>query len=47
MKNLSQHRNACHTGLDKHTAQLFTLFGFANLMLVRGWLCIADNQVAP
>jgi IS5 family transposase len=33
VKNLFRHRKACYRGLAKNTAQLFTLFGFANLVL--------------
>ncbi|RFC40289.1 MAG: transposase, IS4 family [Candidatus Nitrotoga sp. CP45] len=47
VKNLFQHRKARYKGLAKNTAQLFTLFGFANLVLARRWLGIADSQVAP
>lgn len=47
VKNLFQHRKARYKGLAKNTAQLFSLFGFANLVLARRWLCIADSQVAP
>ncbi len=35
------------TPLVKNTAQLFSLLGFANLLLARRWLCAADSQVAP
>lgn len=47
VKNLFGHRKTRHKGLAKNTAQLFTLFGFANLMLARRWLLCADSQVAP
>jgi IS5 family transposase len=48
VKNLFRHRKARYKGLAKNTAQLFALFGFANLVLARRWLCcIADGQVAP
>lgn len=46
VKNLFCHRKARYKGLDKNTAQLFSLFGFANLMLARRWLLAADSQVA-
>ena len=46
VKNLFRHRKARYRGLAKNTAQLFTLFGFANLMLARRWLLAADSQVA-
>ena len=46
VKNLFSQRKARYKGLSKNTAQLFSLFGFANLMLARRWLLIADSQVA-
>jgi len=46
VKNLFSHRKARYKGLAKNTAQLFTLFGFANLMLARRWLLATDRQVA-
>ena len=46
VKNLFRHRKTRYRGLAKNTAQLFTLFGFANLMLARRWLLAADSQVA-
>lgn len=46
VKNLFQHRKARYKGLAKNTAQLFTLFGFANLVLARRWLLGVDRQVA-
>jgi IS5 family transposase len=33
IKNLFRHRKTRYRGLAKNTAQLFTLFGFANLVL--------------
>ena len=45
VKNLFRHRKVRYRGLAKNTAQLFSLFGFANLMLARRWL-LADNQGA-
>jgi IS5 family transposase len=35
LKNLLGHRKARYRGLAKNTAQLYTLFGIANLMLAR------------
>ncbi|AYH45088.1 IS5 family transposase [Azoarcus sp. DN11] len=35
VKNLFRHRKTRYRGLTKNTAQLFTLFGFANLVLAR------------
>ena len=46
VKNLFHHRKARYRGLAKNTAQLFSLFGFANLILARRWLLGADSQVA-
>ena len=46
VKNRFEHRKARYKGLAKNTAQLFSLFGFANLLLARRWLCAADSQVA-
>jgi IS5 family transposase len=46
VKNLFQHRKTRYKGLFKNTAQLFALFGFANLMLARRWLLSTDTQVA-
>lgn len=45
VKNLFKHRKTRYKGLFKNTAQLFSLFGFANLMLARRWLLSADTQV--
>ena len=47
VKNLFSHRKTRYKGLAKNTAQLFTLFGFANLVLARRWLLEANGQVAP
>lgn len=47
VKNLFQHRKTRYKGLAKNTAQLFSLFAFANLVLARRWLCSAGSQVAP
>ncbi|MDD2777003.1 MAG: IS5/IS1182 family transposase, partial [Gallionella sp.] len=41
-----QHRKARYKGLAKNTAQLFTLFGFANLVLARRWLLTPNSRVA-
>lgn len=46
VKNLFHHRKTRYKGLAKNTAQLFALFGFANLVLARRWLKGADSQVA-
>lgn len=35
VKNLFRHRKVRYRGLLKNTAQLFTLFGLANLVLAR------------
>jgi IS5 family transposase len=46
VKNLFRHRKTRYRGLEKNTAQLFSLFGFANLMLARRWLLDANSRVA-
>lgn len=46
VKNLFRHRKTRYKGLAKNTAQLFTLFGFANLVLARRWLLGAHTQGA-
>ena len=46
VKNLFHHRKARYRGLAKNTAQLFVLFGLANLMLARRWLLAPHGQVA-
>ncbi len=46
VKNLFRHRKMRYRGLAKSTAQLFSLFGFANLVLARGWLLNANTQGA-
>jgi transposase, IS5 family len=45
-KNLFLHRKAHYKGLAKNTAQLFSLFGLANLMLARRWFLNAHTQGA-
>ena len=47
VKNLFRHRKTRYRGLEKNTAHLFTLFGFANLVLARRWLLATDGKVAP
>jgi transposase, IS5 family len=46
VKNLFLHRKARYKGLAKNTAQLFSLFGFANLMLARREMLNAHTQDA-
>lgn len=46
VKNLFRHRKTRYRGLAKNTAQLFTLFGFANLVLARRWLLTPDRENA-
>ena len=46
VKNLFGHRKTRYKGLTKNTAQLFSLFGLANLMLARRWLIDTNTQVA-
>jgi len=46
VKNLFQHRKTRYKGLAKNTAQLFSLFGLANLFMARRWLLDAHTQGA-
>ena len=46
VKNLFGHRKTRYMGLAKNTAQLFSLFGLANLLLTRRWLLGTNSQVA-
>ena len=46
VKNLFGHRKAGYRGLAKNTSQLFSLFGFANLVLARRWLLDPNTQGA-
>lgn len=46
IKNLFRHRNTRYRGLAKNTAQLFTLFGFANLVLVGQRFTVTDTRRA-
>lgn len=46
VKNLFRHRKTRYRGLAKNTAQLFSLFGFANLVLARRTLLSANTQAA-
>jgi IS5 family transposase len=45
-KYLFKHRKMRYRGLAKNNAQLFTLFGFANLVLARRFLRTMHGQVA-
>lgn len=45
VKNLFGHRKTRYKGLAKNTAQLFSLFGLANLLLARRWLLSANSQI--
>lgn len=47
VKCLFKHRKTRYRGLAKNNAQLFTLFGLANLVLARRYLGKAHTQVAP
>ena len=44
IKNLFHHRKARYCGLEKNTAQLFTLFGFANLMLAGRQFKVTESR---
>jgi len=46
VKNLFHHRKTRYRGMAKNAAQLFSLFGLANLMLARRWLLNPQGQVA-
>lgn len=46
VKNLFRHRKTRYKGLAKNTAQLFSLFGLANLVLARRWLLNTHAQGA-
>jgi len=47
VKNLFTHRKTRYKGIAKNTAQMFSLFGLANLLLARRWLSDTGSQVAP
>lgn len=44
VKNLFKHRKTRYRGLAKNTAQLFSLFGMANLLLASRWLLDAPGS---
>ena len=44
VKNLFSHRKARYRGLAKNTAQLFTLFGFANLVLAGRRFTVSETR---
>jgi IS5 family transposase len=46
VKNLFMHRKTRYKGMAKNNAQMFSLFGLANLLLARRWLCRSDSQIA-
>ena len=46
VKNLFRNKKTRYRGLAKNTAQMFSLFGLANLMLARRWPLDAASQVA-
>jgi IS5 family transposase len=45
VKNLFHHRKARYRGLAKNTVQLFTLFGFANLVLAGRQFGVTETRV--
>ena len=47
VKNLFRHRKARYRGLEKNTAQLYTLFGLANLVLAKSRLLALHARGAP
>jgi IS5 family transposase len=46
IKNLFRHRKTRYCGLAKNTAQLFTLFGFANLVVASRRFKVIETRVA-
>ena len=46
VKNLFMHRKTHYKGMAKNNAQIFSLFGLANLLLARRWLCSSDSRIA-
>lgn len=44
--NLFMHRKTRYKGMVKNNAQMFLLFGLANLLLDHRWLCRSDSQIA-
>ena len=46
IKNLFRHCKTRYRGLAKNTAQLFTLFGFANLVLPGRRFKVTETRVA-
>jgi IS5 family transposase len=46
IKNLFRHRKTRYRGLAKNTAQLFTLFGFANLVLAGRRFTVTETRRA-
>jgi len=46
VKNLFRHRKTRYRGLAKNTAQLFSLFGLANLVMARRRLLALDTRGA-
>ena len=44
IKNLFRHRKTCYRGLAKNTAQLFTLFALANLVLAGRRFTINESR---
>jgi IS5 family transposase len=46
VKNRCGHRKVRYRGLEKNTAQLFTLFGLANLVLAKSRLLAPEARGA-
>lgn len=46
VKNLFMHRKTSYKGMAKNNGKMFSLFGPANLLLARRWLCSSDNKFA-
>jgi len=47
IKNLFGHKKVRYKGLAKNTAQLFSLFGLANLVIAKRSLLALDARGAP
>jgi IS5 family transposase len=46
IKNLFLHCKTCYRGLSKNTAQLFTLFGLANVVLAGRQFSVTETRIA-
>ena len=46
IKNLFRHKKTRYRGLAKNHAQLYSLFGLANLVLAKRWLLVVHGRGA-